>query len=198
VSEEPAFLAGPGLAAEAYAFAARAHEGQDRKGDGSPYIRHPVEVARLLHRERVDDEVTMAAAFLHDVVEDSDTTLDEIRDGFGDEVAAIVEAMTEDKSIEPYKERKEHHREQVAAFGAGAVRIYAADKLANLRDMRTLYASEGEAAAAKFKAPIDVRVDLWRGDLDLAERMVPELGLVAELRSELDAFDAERASTVRA
>jgi (p)ppGpp synthase/HD superfamily hydrolase len=140
----------------------------------------------------------MAAAFLHDVVEDSDTTLDEIRDGFGDEVAAIVEAMTEDKSIEPYKERKEHHREQVAAFGAGAVRIYAADKLANLRDMRTLYASEGEAAAAKFKAPIDVRVDLWRGDLDLAERMVPELGLVAELRSELDAFDAERASTVRA
>ena len=198
MSEEPAFLAGPGLAAEAYAFAARAHEGQDRKGDGSPYIRHPVEVARLLHREGVDDEVTMAAAFLHDVVEDSDTTLDEIRDGFGDEVAAIVEAMTEDKSIEPYKERKEHHREQVAAFGAGAVRIYAADKLANLRDMRTLYASEGEAAAAKFKAPIDVRVDLWRGDLDLAERTVPELGLVAELRSELDAFDAERASTVRA
>jgi guanosine-3',5'-bis(diphosphate) 3'-pyrophosphohydrolase len=199
VSEErPAFITGPGLAAEAYEFAARAHEGQDRKGDGSPYIRHPVEVARLLHREGVDDEVTMAAAFLHDVVEDSDTTLDEIRDSFGDEVAAIVEAMTEDKSIEPYKERKEHHREQVAAFGAGAVRIYAADKLANLRDMRTLYASEGEAAAAKFKAPIDVRVDLWRGDLDLAERTVPELGLVAELRSELDAFDAERASTVRA
>jgi guanosine-3',5'-bis(diphosphate) 3'-pyrophosphohydrolase len=199
VSEaRPAFITGPGLAAEAYEFAARAHEGQDRKGDGSPYIRHPVEVARLLHREGVDDEVTMAAAFLHDVVEDSDTTLDEIRDSFGDEVTAIVEAMTEDKSIEPYKERKEHHREQVAAFGAGAARIYAADKLANLRDMRTLYASEGEAAAAKFKAPIDVRVDLWRGDLELAERMVPELGLVAELRSELDAFDAERASTVRA
>lgn len=196
--ERPAFIAGPGLASEAYEFAARAHQGQDRKGDGSAYIRHPVEVARLLHREGVDDEVTMAAAFLHDVVEDSDTTLDEIRDGFGDEVTEIVEAMTEDKSIEPYKERKEHHREQVAEFGAGAVRIYAADKLANLRDMRTLYASEGEAAAAKFKAPIDVRVDLWRGDLELAERVVPELGLVAELRSELDAFDAERASTVRA
>lgn len=196
--ERPAFIAGPGLASEAYEFAARAHQGQDRKGDGSSYIRHPVEVARLLHREGVDDEVTMAAAFLHDVVEDSDTTLDEIRDGFGDEVTEIVEAMTEDKSIEPYKERKEHHREQVAEFGAGAVRIYAADKLANLRDMRTLYASEGEAAAAKFKAPIDVRVDLWRGDLELAERVVPELGLVAELRSELDAFDAERASTVRA
>ena len=78
------------------------------------------------------------------------------------------------------------------------MRIYAADKLANLRDMRTLYASEGEAAAAKFKAPIDVRVRLWRGDLELAEREAPELGLVAELRSELDAFDAERATTVRA
>lgn len=194
----PEFLAGSGLAADAHAFAARAHEGQDRKGDGSPYIRHPTEVARLLHREGHDDEVTLAAAFLHDVVEDSETTLGEVERRFGPKVAAIVEAMTEDKSIEEYQERKEHHREQVAAFGPAAIRIYAADKLANLRDMRSLYAAEGEGAAAKFKAPIDVRVELWRGDLELAERSVPELGLVAELRSELDAFDAERASTVRA
>ena len=193
----PDFVAGAGLAADAFEFAARAHEGQDRKGDGSPYIRHPVEVARLLHREGVDD-VTLAAAFLHDVVEDSDTTIEEIRRRFGEDVAAVVDAMTEDKAISDYEERKRHHRDQVAAFGGAAMRIYAADKLANLRDMRTLYASEGEAAAAKFKAPIDVRVRLWRGDLELAERQVPELGLVAELRSELDAFDAERATTVRA
>lgn len=196
--DTPDFLTGPGPAADAYEFAARAHAGQDRKGDGSPYIRHPTEVARLLHREGHDDDVTMAAAFLHDVVEDSDATIEQIEERFGPEVATIVEAMTEDKSIEDYKERKEHHREQVAAFGPAAIRIYTADKLANLRDMRSLYASEGEAAAAKFKAPIDVRVELWRGDLELAERAVPELGLVAELRSELDAFDAERASTVRA
>ena len=196
--DRPDFVAGSGLAADAYEFAVRAHEGQDRKGDGSPYIRHPVEVARLLHREGLADDVTLASAFLHDVVEDSDTTIDEIRRRFGEEVAAIVGAMTEDKTMSDYEERKTHHRDQVAAFGGAAVRIYAADKLANLRDMRTLYASEGEAAAAKFKAPIDVRVRLWRGDLELAERLAPELGLVAELRSELDAFDAERATTVRA
>ena len=193
----PDFVAGSSLASDAFEFAARAHEGQDRKGDGSPYIRHPVEVARLLHHGGVD-EVTLAAAFLHDVVEDSDTTIEEIRRRFGEDVAAVVGAMTEDKTISDYEERKSHHRDQVAAFGGAAVRIYAADKLANLRDMRTLYASEGEAAAAKFKAPIDVRVRLWRGDLELAERLVPEFGLVAELRSELDAFDAERATTVRA
>ena len=193
----PDFLAGPGLAADAFAFADEAHRGQDRKGDGSRYIRHPVEVARLLHAEGVDDDTTMAAALLHDVVEDTDVELAEIRERFGDDVHAIVDAMTEDKTIEPYQARKEHHRDQVAAFGLGAVRIYTADKLANLRDMRSLYASEGEGAAAKFKAPIDVRVELWRGDLALAESVVPELGLVQELRSELDAFDAERASTVR-
>lgn len=193
----PGFLAGSEPARAAFEFAAQAHAGQDRKGDGSPYIRHPVEVARLLHREGVDDDVTTAAALLHDVVEDTDVDAAEIRERFGSEVHALVEAMTEDKSIEPYRARKEHHREQVEAAGPATVRIYVADKLANLRDMRSLYASEGEGAAAKFKAPIDVRVELWRGDLDLGERVVPGLGLVAELRTELDAFDAERAATVR-
>ena len=103
--EAPDFVAGSGLVTEAFDFAARAHRGQDRKGDGSPYIRHPVEVARLLHREGLDDDATMAAAFLHDVVEDSEATIDDIRDRFGSEVAAIVEAMTEDKTIEDYEER---------------------------------------------------------------------------------------------
>lgn len=190
----PEFLDGPGLAADAFEFAAAAHAGQDRKGDGSPYIRHPVEVARILHREGVGDEVTLAAAFLHDVVEDSDATVAELAERFGDEVAAIVAAMSEDKSVEPYRERKERHRAQVEAFGPAAVRIYAADKLANVRDLRALYAVEGEAAEAKFKAPIDVRVELWRGDLELAERLAGDLALVAELRAELDAFEAERAS----
>ena len=195
--DAPGFLAGSEPARAAFELAARAHAGQDRKGDGSPYIRHPVEVARLLHREGVGDDVTMAAALLHDVVEDTGVEAAEIRERFGGEVHGLVEAMTEDKAIEPYRARKEHHREQVEAAGPAAVRIYVADKLANLRDMRSLYASEGEGAAAKFKAPIDLRIELWRGDLELGERVVPDLGLVAELRTELDAFDAERAATVR-
>ena len=189
---EPEFLIGPGLAREAYEFAKAAHEGQERKGDGSPYIRHPVELARLLQAEGHDDQELLAAAFLHDVVEDSDTTLEEIEEAFGSGVRELVGAMTEDKDIEPYERRKEHHRVQVEAGGDRAVLIYAADKVANLRDLRTLYANVGEGAASRFKAPLDVRVRLWEGDLELVERVHPGHPLGAQLRSELAAFAADR------
>lgn len=194
--EVPGFLARSGLARDAYRFAQDSHRGQLRKGDDSPYIRHPVEVARLLHGAGVRDEVVLAAALLHDVVEDTEVGLDELRDRFGDAVAELVGGMTEDKSIEPYRARKEHHREQVADTGPRAVRIYAADKLANVRAMRAVYSVEGERAARRFNAPIDERFALWRGDLELAEHAIPDLELVGELRSELDAFAADRALQV--
>ncbi len=79
--------------------------------------------------------------------------------------------------------------------GDRAVLIYAADKVANLRDMRSLYSSIGEGAARRFNAPLDVRLGLWRGDAEMIERVHPGLDLLAQLRAELDAFEAERAST---
>jgi (p)ppGpp synthase/HD superfamily hydrolase len=191
----PDFLAGPGLAREAYEFAREAHEGQERKGDGSPYIRHPAELARLLYAAGHDDQELLAATFLHDVVEDTDTTLEEIEEAFGSGVHDLVEAMTEDKDIEPYERRKEHHRDQVEAGGERAVLIYAADKVANLRDLRTLYANIGEGAASRFKAPLDVRVRLWEGDAEMIDRVLPGHELGAQLRSELAAFKADRQST---
>ena len=189
---DPEFLAGPGLAREAYEFARDAHEGQERKGDGSPYINHPTELARLLHAAGHDDQELMAAAFLHDVVEDTDTTLEEIEEAFGSGVHDLVDAMTEDKDVEPYEARKEHHRDQVEAAGERAVLIYAADKVANLRDLRSLYASIGEGAASRFKAPLDVRMRLWEGDAEMIERVHPGHELGRQLRSELDAFAADR------
>lgn len=194
-SAEPEFLGGGGLTRDAYEFAAAAHAGQKRKGDGSPYLAHPVEVARLLHAEGDADEELIAATLLHDVVEDTEHTLEEVRARFGAEVGELVEAMTEDKSVEPYEARKDHHRDQVEAAGERPVRIYAADKLANLRAMRSLYAAIGETAADRFNAPLDVRLRLWRGDVEMVERVQPDLQILQELRSELDAFDAERATT---
>jgi (p)ppGpp synthase/HD superfamily hydrolase len=194
-STEPEFLTGEGLARDAYEFAAAAHAGQLRKGGDSPYIVHPVAAARLLEAEGVADEELLAAAFLHDVVEDTDHSIDEIHERFGPEVGALVAALTEDKSIEPYETRKEHHREQVEIAGERAAMIYAADKLANVRDLRALYAVVGEGAAGRFKAPLDVRVRLWRGDLEMVEKIAPDLEILVELRSELDAFEAERATT---
>ncbi len=192
---KPEFLSSSGLARKAFEFARDAHEGQTRKGDGSPYINHPVMLARLLHEAGHDDDELLAATFLHDVVEDTDLTLDEIEDAFGAGVRELVEAMSEDKDVDPWEARKAHHRDEVEAAGDRAVLIYAADKLANLRDMRTLYANVGEGAAGRFNAPLDVRIRVWRGDAEMIERVHPGLELLAQLRSELDAFEAERGTT---
>ena len=61
--------------------------------------------------------------------------------------------------------------------------------------MRTLYANVGEGAAGRFNAPLDDRLRVWRGDAEMIERMHPDLSLLAELRSELGAFEAEREGT---
>jgi (p)ppGpp synthase/HD superfamily hydrolase len=189
--EEPRFAARSNLVAEAYRLASDAHEGQLRKDNGSPYITHPVTVAELLHDAGFDDEV-IAAALLHDVVEDTEMGPDEIAERFGDRVAEVVEALSEDEGIQDYEERKREHREQVEESGRDAIAIYIADKLSNLRDMRRIYAEEGETIASRFKAPLDVRVRLWRDDLETAKRSAPDLPYLGDFERELDEFERER------
>src|SRR6185437_6181785 len=83
------------------AFAAEKHRDQRRKGaDASPYINHPIGLAYVLAREAdIADVPTIAAALLHDTVEDTDTTPEELRELFGDEITAIVLEVTDDKSL---------------------------------------------------------------------------------------------------
>jgi guanosine-3',5'-bis(diphosphate) 3'-pyrophosphohydrolase len=187
----PDFLRGSGMLERAYALATAAHLGQTRKDGVSPYLAHPLAVASRLSQAGAE-EATVAAALLHDVVEDSELTLGDMVERFGLQVAELVAALTDDRSIDSYEERKQRHREQVAEAGPAAAAIYAADKLVNVGELRDLYAEVGEAAAERLKAPIDVRLELWRGDLRMLEGLVPELSIVAELRAELDALDAER------
>jgi len=192
---EPRFVGErPASIRDAFEFAVDAHEGEERKGDGAPFIVHPVAVAALLDAEGYDDAV-LAAALLHDVVENTDHELDELVERFGVGVAELVAAMTEDESIEDYEQRKDAHREQIAAAGERAAAIYVADKLSNLRDMRRLYAEVGERAGDRFNAPtLDARVRAWRRDAGLGARAVPDLPHAEELGEELDAFEAERAA----
>src|SRR5690242_21150845 len=90
------------LILRAASFAARKHSGQRRKGaEAEPYINHPLEVARLIADEGgVDDPAVLAAALLHDTVEDTKTTPAELRSTFGEEIAALVAEMTDDKSLD--------------------------------------------------------------------------------------------------
>lgn len=165
--------------------ARRDHEGQVRNGSGGmPYVKHPISVAALLDERGCRDEV-LAAALLHDVVEDSDTGLDELREKFGEEVAGMVGALTDDGSIEEYRERKAEHRERVAAAGAEALAIYGADKLTNSRTLRAAYAEEGDAVRDEFKVPLELKMEIWEADLALLREKAPELPFLDDLEAEL-------------
>lgn len=167
-----------------------AHEGQVRNGSGGmPYVEHPIAVAARLEELGVSDEV-LAAALLHDVIEDSETTLDELRQPFGDEVAGLVGALTDDESIDSYRERKAEHRERVAAAPAEALAIYGADKLTNVSTLRDAYAAEGSSVRDEFKVPVELKVEIWEEDLELLREKAPELPFLDSLAEGLSSLRA--------
>jgi len=128
-------MEGLGKVMSAARFAAEKHTGQTRKGNGSPYINHPLEVANLLTEVGgVDDVDTITAALLHDIVEDSDVTFDEIEQRFGATVAGYVRELTDDKSL-PKAERKRLQVEHAPHFSHEAKQIKLADKISNVRDV---------------------------------------------------------------
>lgn len=167
-----------------------AHAGQVRNGSGGmPYVEHPITIAAMLEERGCGEEV-LAAALLHDVVEDSDATIEELRGLFGDEVAGMVGALTDDESIESYRERKAEHRERVAAAAGGAHAIYGADKLTNVRILRAAYEAEGDAVRDEFKVPIELKTEIWEADLELLREKAPEVPFLDELEAELTRFRA--------
>lgn len=117
-------------------FAARKHRQQRRKDpDHTPYINHPIELLNILANEaKIDDPVVLVGALLHDTVEDTQTTLEEIAHLFGDDVATVVEHLTDDKSL-PKTTRKQLQVEHVAHVNDRAKLVKLADKIANIRDI---------------------------------------------------------------
>jgi (p)ppGpp synthase/HD superfamily hydrolase len=177
--------------------AVEAHAGQIRNASGGkPYIEHPIAVAELLAAHGFPDQV-LAAALLHDVVEESETEVGEIRERFGEPVGRLVATLTDEGEIQPYERRKNLHRAQVKEAGPDALAIYAADKLSNIRALRRLYASQGEALGEELKAPLDVKVAVWEADVVMVASEVPDLPFRSELEAQLQGFRAERARTAR-
>ncbi|HLU47192.1 MAG TPA: HD domain-containing protein, partial [Planctomycetota bacterium] len=130
--------------------AAKAHRKQRRKDDKeTPYINHPIEVARILADEGgVDDPEIITAALLHDTVEDTATSLDEIRGAFGDRVARIVGEVTDDKSL-PKVERKRLQIIHASEISRGARLVKLADKISNLRGLRSSVPKGWDAARVR-------------------------------------------------
>ncbi len=121
---------------QAASFAAKKHSRQKRKGaDEEPYINHPLEVANLLANVgKIEDYDILIAAILHDTIEDTETTKEEITELFGREVCEMVLEVTDDKSL-PKAERKQKQIEHAPHLSTGAKLIKLGDKSSNIRDV---------------------------------------------------------------
>jgi (p)ppGpp synthase/HD superfamily hydrolase len=180
----PTFLRDRPVTRAAFAVAARAHGGDRREADGAPFILHPLEVAALLSSCGCSDEVT-AAAMLHDTLEDTAVTGQQIEAEFGSEVAHLVRCLTEDGSIGDHRERKSALRGQVAGCDCEAAKIYAADKLSKVRELRIrLRAEPAFAVQPERRRKLD---HYWRS-LTMLEQTLGRHPLVNQLRFELEAI----------
>jgi guanosine-3',5'-bis(diphosphate) 3'-pyrophosphohydrolase len=125
-----------GLLLIAIHFAADKHRDQRRKGEGhAPYINHPIAVAETLWNSgSVRDTATLIAAVLHDTIEDTTATPDELRRLFGEEVLKLVLEVTDDKSL-PSDRRKQLQIDHAPHISTKAKLIKLGDKISNLRDL---------------------------------------------------------------
>jgi GTP diphosphokinase / guanosine-3',5'-bis(diphosphate) 3'-diphosphatase len=124
------------LILKALEFASHKHRDQRRKdANASPYINHPIALANVLARDGgVTEDVVLAAAILHDTLEDTQTTPAELRDIFGEKIAGIVEEVTDDQNL-PKADRKRLQIEHAAGISREAKLVKLADKICNVRDV---------------------------------------------------------------
>ena len=165
------------LVSEAIAFAVKAHDGMRRKKSEAPYILHPMEAAVIVGT-MTDDQSLIAAAALHDVVEDAGVTLEEIEAKFGRRVRELVETETEDKRADlppedTWRIRKEESLSVLKnAEDVAVLMVWLGDKLANMRAIYRDFKLEGNAMWQRFNQK-DVNEQAWyyRSIVELTERL---------------------------
>jgi (p)ppGpp synthase/HD superfamily hydrolase len=185
-AEIPSFAADLPLTRKAIRFASRLHDGQRRVSDEAPFILHPLEVAATLSTAGCPDRV-VAAGVLHDVIEDTDAVLEEIRRDFGAHVAGLVSSLTEDETIPDPVARKAALRVQVRAAGPESATVFAADKLSKARELRVRL---GNLRRLDEPLPLEMerQLDHYMASLGMLEELIPEWSIVRQLRFELEAL----------
>jgi (p)ppGpp synthase/HD superfamily hydrolase len=179
---ELTFLRHLPLSQAAVEFAVQLHAGQLRDSDGASFVMHPMEVASLLDRSAYPDFV-VAAAVLHDVIENTDEELDDLEARFGPDVAGLVALVSDDPAIDGNDARKDDTRDRVRAAGGYALAVYAADKVSKVREIRTAIAAGTPAGELEHK------LDRHRASLAMLDESLPGSRLVELLRFEIEALD---------
>ncbi len=149
-------MTGHTLVEKAMALAERAHVGQVRKESSMPYIVHPVAVALILARHGFSDTV-LAAALVHDIVEDTSVSADEIRAELGGKVAELVAPLTHDDSLS-WDDKKKSYIETVRKASENVKAISVADKIANARSLLAAYEEQGTAIWKHFNRGRDKKM----------------------------------------
>ena len=150
---------------KALAFAVKKHEGQIRKRNGTPYILHPCEAAAIAATITGDPEI-LAAVMLHDILEDTDTSPEELEHEFGPRITRLVLEETEDAHAsmsrsQSWLQRKKDSLEQLHQTKEPAVRImWLSDKLSNIRSFYRLHLEEGDAMWEHFNQK-DKKLQEW-------------------------------------
>ena len=180
----PSFVDALPVTLEALEFAAEHHRGQRRASDDAAFILHPLEVAQLLSGRGYPDEV-IAAGVLHDSLEDTDATPLELEQRFGSVVAALVCSVSEPPGGGTYPQRKARLRSAMTHAGPESLAVYAADKVAKVRELRMTLARDWSAAVSPETA--DKLHHYW-ASLALLESLLIDDPFVSQLRFELEAL----------
>ena len=173
------------LIENAIRFAAVKHAGQVRKGTDIPYISHPLAVGMMLQKAGEQEEV-VAAGILHDTIEDTEATKEEVSGVFGEQVLLLILAASEpDKSL-PWEERKRHTVLQLASRSREELAIIVADKLHNLRSIRIDLELYGEVVWSRFNRGKEQQAWYYRGMIQALLSRQEELPMIEELKQEVE------------
>jgi (p)ppGpp synthase/HD superfamily hydrolase len=165
-------------------------------GDGVAFITHPLAVAELLAEDGQADEL-IAAGLLHDTLEYTGLGLAALRKRFGMKVAMIVCALSEDFEIFDYEERKHEVRCRVAATGIEAQRVFAADKIANVIEVRDDYVLRQEDLDLGQSVDLDRQILVWEYDMEMLIETDEEEPLFKRLPEELIGLWDQRCTQMR-
>lgn len=175
------------LILDALQFSAEKHKGQKRKDGDTAYINHPIAVAHILkHVGKVIDPVVLCSAILHDTLEDTQTSKDELKERFGKEIAHVVWEVSDDLNIKAEKsrdaERKQLEIDHAPTLSLEAKLVKIADKIANLRDILN-------------NPPTDWPLDRKIGYFDWAKQVIDGMrGTNSRLEAEFDGLYSLRAT----